>query len=176
MTDYRSNHDLIRDLAFGHYLEIGVNVGDSLIAALEAGVELAVGIDTWGDHYGGEGKGSPDYVLSRLTPIGRSKTILLTGDSKSMLPRLSHAFTCILVDGDHSPEGLLSDLTLTLPLLMRESSQIYPNTRSKMIVDDLDHPAHPYIRNIVLDFAKQNGFDVDIHLVHTGMAVLHWKE
>lgn len=165
------NYQLIRDtvkrLAKNvSYLEIGTCEGGSAAAAFSTdSIRLAVLIDTWGIECGGSGKGSPDHVVKLLGDAMRS-TIIITGESKAVLPTLTHQFDLIFVDGDHSHEGCLSDMTNSLRLLAPGGI---------MLVDDLDNGAHTYLRKTVTDFAAANGLDMVTHAVHCGVAELRRK-
>jgi predicted O-methyltransferase YrrM len=78
----------------------------------------------------------------------------MSGDSRDVLPALRHTFDMIFVDGDHSEAGCLADLNAVLPLL-DISGCIY--------VDDMDHPAHTYLRGAVLNWAVENALRHTIH-------------
>ena len=161
-----TNYELIRSLAFGDYLEIGVQEGGSIEAALSSGrVTHATGIDTWGFEYGGTGKGSSDHVFQRLQPF-RERFTLLTGNSQVLLPLLKEAgehFDVIYIDGDHSEEGALIDLENSLSILR-------PNGR--LLLDDLDHPSHPYLRRVAVDFAEKHKLSISVVDAHFGIAIL----
>lgn len=146
-----------------HYLEIGTQDGGSLLSAMETKhVALGIGIDTWGDKYGGTGRGGPSFVISKLGPLSRN-VVLITGDSNFVLPMMAHKFDVILVDGDHSQEGCKSDLKNCLPLL---------SENGVMLVDDTDHPAHSYLRVTAKEFAGQNLLSIKFHPNHFGVAEL----
>ncbi len=131
-----------------HYLEIGVQEGGSLAAVLESdNIQLAVGIDNWGTESGGTGRGNPDHLAQRLAGH-EHRYLVITGDSEIVVPGLRHPFDVIFVDGDHSPEGCLADLENVLPLLKKDGL---------LVVDDMDHPVHPYLHKITEDWAAKKG-------------------
>lgn len=147
-----------------HYLEIGTQEGGSANAAFESGcVGLAVLIDTWGLTYGGTGKGNPDHVVSRLGHTTMKQTIIISGDSAFIVPGLRHNFDLIFVDGDHGKSGCLTDLENCLKLLEPDGI---------LLVDDTDHPAHPYIRKIASDFAARHNLSIAYHNLQFGVAEL----
>ena len=138
------------------YLEIGVREGDSIASVMtEPGIRLAVGIDTWGTDAGGSGRGSPDHIV--IQP----NMLLITGSSHAILPGLRHKFDLIFIDGDHSLEGCMSDCRDCLPLLKPGGT---------IIVDDLDHPQHTYIRPNVSAWAAANGMQFTAHAAGYGVA------
>lgn len=160
-----------RLISDGHhidYLEIGVQEGNSLDAALKnEDVRLAVGIDTWGEDSGGTGRGSPDYVASRFGDLHR--VILITSDSHHILGGMRHSFDMIFIDGDHSQDGCLADLAGCKSLLNRHSP------RGRIFVDDLDHPKHSYLHETVEKWAAENGFTFKFHPIGYGIGELGIK-
>lgn len=148
------------------YLEIGVQEGYSLQSVLRnEHVRLAVGVDTWGDGYGGTGRGSPDHVAQLLGEDMR-RVVLVTGDSKVILPGLCHRFDMVFIDGDHSEEGCLADLNNCQHLLK-------PSTL--VLVDDLKHPTHSYLYAAVEKWAAEHGFEFSYIPVGYGLGRL-WKK
>ncbi len=152
---------LLRDI---DYLEIGTQEGGSALAAFEsAHIGHATLIDTWGVQYGGSGRGSQQHIIELLGPERMERTVIITGDSHAVVPTLNHSFDFIFVDGDHSEAGCPADMNNCLPLL---------RPLGVMLVDDIDHPAHSYIRRLVDDFAKTNNLSVRYHKQHYGLAEL----
>lgn len=142
------------------YLEIGVNHGGSAVAVIGTGnVSNAVLVDNW--CYGGSAKS-----VAKALGEFKEKTGILTGDSKTVLPMLETPFDMIFVDGDHSAEGALFDMTHSLRLLA-------PN--GVMIVDDLDHQEYPFLREVVTKFANDNNMSLEIVPVHTTVGILRRK-
>lgn len=158
-----TTYDLIKRLALGTYLEIGVQEGNSLFAALEnSKVQFAIGIDTWGKEYGGTGRGDCQHVL-KLCENHLSKFALITGDSRNVLPTLNCRFDFIFIDGDHSEEGCLFDLTHAARLLSKYGT---------ILVDDVNHPQHRYLKNAVEKFAAANSFKFTFIDAHFGCGIL----
>lgn len=148
-----------------HYLEIGVQEGDSLWSVLQnESVLLAVGIDIWNEDSGGTNRGNPNHIPVRFADA-MNRLVIISGDSHHILPGLRHAFDLIFVDGDHSEVGCIQDLTDCLPLL-REGP------RNRMLVDDLDHPKHAYLHNAVEKWAKEHGVGFEFNPIGYGVAVL----
>lgn len=147
-----------------HYLEIGVCEGttsDPVISLPQ--VELAVLVDNWTLGFGGTGRGNANHIVSLLGDRMK-KTVILSGDSTNVLPAVEHRFDLIFVDGDHTEEGCRRDMTNCLHLLA---------ANGLMVVDDVDHPAHTYLRAVVEEFAKANGLSIEWHPDEWfGMAVL----
>ena len=161
-----SSYEFIHEIAFGEYLEIGVQEGGSMFSAmLSKRTDSGTGVDTWGEMYGGTGRLTPDYVLWRLGALGR-KVTLITGDSRDVLPQLyaqGKLYDTIYVDGDHSAVGCLIDLHNSLKLLKHGGI---------ILVDDVDNPQHTYLRSVVEKFALEENLICEFHDAHHGIAVL----
>lgn len=147
-----------------HYLEIGVQEGNSAFAVLNTGlINFAVLIDPWGLEYGGTGKGSPDHVIKLLGDLS-DKVVFITGKSENILPTLHHLFDLIFIDGDHSEAGCLSDLRHSL-MLLRPGGII--------VIDDTVHPQHAYLKKAVETFCTISNLAVEFYdHIHAGMAVI----
>lgn len=164
-----ANYQLLRDIATRQaselgrcisYLEIGSNDGGSALAVLETkSVITATLVDNW--CYGS----SAESVTKKLGELASSANII-TGDSKQILPELHGKYDMIFVDGDHSAEGALFDMTESLRLLA-------PN--GVMVVDDLDHQEYPFLREVVTKFANDNNMELEIVPVHTTVGILRRK-
>jgi len=142
------------------YLEVGVSSGGSAEAVLSTNlVSSAILIDPWGTGYGGLGLG-PSFVAERLAQFA-SRVVMITGRSQDILPKLTAKFDMVYLDGDHSAVGALADLNEGLRLLAPSGVIMF---------DDVDHPAHTYLRKLVQNFADNNHLHLDFHAVHTGMA------
>jgi len=139
------NHTALRYLAahapIRAYLEIGVQEGHSLRAVIEAGrLDAVTLVDTWGSAYGGTGKGTHEHIGHLLNALKFTGTrTFLDGDSKALVPTIRCRFDLIHVDGDHSEDGARSDLWQCEPLLAPGGF---------LVLDDLAHPAHPYMGTV----------------------------
>ena len=92
-----------------------------------------------------------------------SEVLIISADSKIALPAMTREFDLIFVDGDHSAEGCSTDMDNSLRLLSPEGI---------MMVDDLDNEHHPYLRQVVTDFAASHKLRMTSHAVHAGVAEL----
>lgn len=115
---------------FVFYLETGVRRGWSMacVSAAAPGCYL-LGFDAWIENYGGVGNPGLDFVESELLRLGHKGVIsLVDGDTNVTLPQVLNEFSesvfqklfrlgLILVDGDHSYQGALNDLTTLIPKL-----------------------------------------------------------
>lgn len=132
------------------YLEIGVNDGASLRAVLDSAntLERLILCDNWCGYYGGSGRGSHAHLLPTLQSFN-GRVDWLDGDSRVLIPAISERnfADLILVDGDHSAEGCRADMENSLPLLSPEGV---------MVVDDLDHPPHPYLHAVFDRFCSSH--------------------
>lgn len=128
-----------RSNAVRSYLEIGTRDGGSLRVVVEnsPGLESVVCADTWGGEWGGSARGSHDHIdrmLASMLYMGDVR--YLDGDSKETIPTLGGQFDLILVDGDHSYEGGMTDLRNVWPLCRPGGCIAF---------HDITHPAHPYL-------------------------------
>ena len=114
------------------YLEIGVRRGFSMaVVAQRAKSCNLTGIDLWIPVYGGADNPGPDFVREQISLTGhQGEVTLITGDSKKLLPEIDKQFDLILVDGDHSTEGVYQDIILSHKLLA---------VGGYIVVDDLDY-------------------------------------
>lgn len=176
MSDPIPNYPLLQEIAVREwaaggrvnlsYLEIGVCEGGSAEVVLQTDrIRHAVLIDFWKEFYGGSNRGSPMHVVKRLEKW-MDRVTIISGDSHVVLPTLEAQFDLIYVDGDHSAMGAQQDIEDSYRLLAPQGV---------MLVDDIDNEHHPYIRNIVEDFAARNSLDLKTHAVHTGMAEMRRK-
>jgi len=139
------------------YLEIGCREGDSLLHVLRAAPSLSLIVicDIWGGNYGGSARGSHLHIpplLSMCDYLGH--VLFLNGYSQQLLPHLAATFDLVLVDGDHSLEGASIDLDNAWRLLRPDGI---------LVMDDLTHPAHPYLGTLFHDFAAKMGADIIAH-------------
>lgn len=144
------------------YLEIGVQEGGSAKAVMQSGViGFAVLIDTWGTEFGGSGRGSPKHISELLSGF---PVIIISGDSRSVLPMITSAFDLIFIDGDHSADGCLSDMANSVRLLQQSGA---------MLVDDINHPKHSYIKGVVEKFCDNHRLRWEhVNDAHFGVSVL----
>jgi hypothetical protein len=148
------------------YLEIGVREGDSLkVMADLPCVRIAVGIDTWGLDSGGTGRGSP-WHIPPFIGASMEKVILLSASSHHILKGFVHGFDLIYVDGKHDEPDAKEDLEDCIKLLK-------PN--GIMIADDADHPKHPYLRGVFVEFAQTHNLDLTFHYCGYGVAEMRFK-
>ena len=153
------------------YLEIGVRRGKSMaqVVTRQPSCDI-VGIDFWLSPYGGVENPGPDFVRTEMSGLGhRGSLTLLSGDSRTVLPRLiaedpKRRFDLITVDGDHTDEGAWADLTTTVGLL---------NPGGWLLFDDLVHPLHTLLP-VWEKFRDSYALEIDgVHNAadHTGTAV-----
>lgn len=123
------------------YLEIGVRKGRSMamVASQCPQVDI-VGFDMWVQNYAGIENPGVDFVRLEMKRLRhRGGLELISGNSHETLKSYFKAhpnsrFSLITVDGDHSDEGALEDLTDVLPHL---------EVGGVLVFDDMSHPAHP---------------------------------
>lgn len=130
------------------YLEVGVNEGRSLAAVLQVcRPSMLILCDNWGSEFGGTGRGNHDHVEEMLRDYSGSVK-WLDGDSHMLLPQLRETVDLALVDGDHSAAGALADL-----------QDVWPRLRpgGRLLFDDITHPGHRYLDQVVHDFAVAVG-------------------
>jgi predicted O-methyltransferase YrrM len=117
------------------YAELGVRRGFSMaiVGARRKTAEL-VGFDKWISDYAGVPNLGPDFVKSELLKVGHKGPVeLISGDCAVTVPAYQddRLFPVILVDADHSIDGVYRDIRNCLPLVAPGGF---------LIVDDLqDH-------------------------------------
>ena len=130
---------IVKEIRPKRLLEIGVRYGYSMAVALDAwpGIEAVVGIDMFSGGGWGGTDGAYHIACAKLRALRRTRwpnlrSLRLENYDTQQVSDLSHLgeFDLIYVDGDHSPEGCLHDLGLTVPLLAAGGS---------LVVDDMDH-------------------------------------
>jgi len=137
------------------YMELGVRRGFSMamIAGRRPFCHL-VGFDKWEADYGKAPNPGPDFVRTELAKVGYiGKLELITGDTVETLPQYKPKalFSLILVDADHTQEGVYKDILNAIHFLHPEGV---------MIVDDLQ------------DKDVRAGFDRAVSLIR----LAHWKQ
>lgn len=140
------------------YLEIGVSGGRSMQTVFNVHrPDRMVLCDLWDSKqaWGGNGASNHYHVATWLRAQGYpdSSVQFMDGDSVVLIPTLKEQFEMILVDGNHSAEGALQDLTNCWPLLS-------PN--GIMILDDVDHFSYP---GVALAFTKFISHTPDVDFV-----------
>jgi len=129
-----------------NYLEIGVRRGRSSLVVANACPDVNIfGCDIWMENYAGMENPGPDYVRGELIRQGhRGEIEFLNGDSHILIPDLFRSqpdiqFDLITVDGDHSEDGALADLTTVI-------ERLAPG--GVLVFDDIAHPLHPYLLDV----------------------------
>lgn len=149
MSD-KSLHDYLRHAAEAFtvrsYLEIGCREGDSLreVVAHSKVLTRVVVCDEWGACYGGTGRGGHDHIDGLLNRLGYTgERLFLDGNSRQLVPTLQEQFDLVLVDGDHSCEGAVADLTNCWKL-------VHPG--GQLVFHDIAHIAHKELRELFGNF------------------------
>ena len=133
------------------YLEVGVRTGGSLVQALSCStIEQAALVDLWSGSYA-ELPNSIDYTKNQLKIFlqrtdNPAKLNYIQGNSHTVLKELiirGAKFDLINVDGDHEEKGAWEDLVDVEKLL---------NEKGAIIFDDIIHPAHKYLINLIPRF------------------------
>lgn len=148
------------------YLEVGVLAGGSFAALLRGATRLhsVVLCDTWGYV-----DADREKALALAVARGVS-AVVLNGSSHDKLPEYfaqpehQTKFDLALIDGDHSADGCRQDM-----------EDVWPYARV-MVVDDIFHTSHPYLIDVVEEFAEKHGCLVKINKSHNGAAVLLRKQ
>lgn len=137
------------------YLEIGVNEGKSVLLVVIHGQPKLCEItlcDTWGDRYGGSGRGTHRHIEKLLEGVFRGKVNWMDGDSKVTCRTIAcGTIDFALVDGDHSAEGCRTDMENVFQAL---------NRNGLMVVDDLTHHAHPWLQMVFDEFCGSHACHV----------------
>ena len=143
------------------YIEVGVLTGNSADAVLSTcKVRNAVLIDNWSLQTPPTSKEQVEERLAKFASVFD----LIEGESGDILPDISEKFDIGFVDGDHSQEGCLSDMGKMLPLLRQNGI---------MFVHDTSNPNFPYLKELVINFARENKFyKATFHEVMNGLAEL----
>lgn len=147
------------------YIEIGVLTGNSAVAVLATKkIRRAVLVDNFSYS---QPPSSKQAVEQRLNAEYGGLFEVMEGDSKQIVPRLKEQFDIGFVDGDHSDEGCLADLTNMLPLI-RPDGVIF--------VHDLTNPGFLSLKRVTEKFAQDNGLTFTFHNhVHNALGELRRK-
>ncbi|MGA9135610.1 MAG: class I SAM-dependent methyltransferase [Candidatus Sulfotelmatobacter sp.] len=149
-SDIQGHLPRLKNAARGRVMEIGVRRGVST-SALLAGLEehgghlWSVDLDSCPVVFSGH----PQWTFFRADSIKHAAAL------QALMPE---AIDILLVDGDHSYEGALSDLL-----------SFGPRTR-RILVHDTDAPDFPGVRRAVEDFVGRYGRTVTYHPGSYGMA------
>jgi len=143
---YRVLMDTAKKVKPKSYLEVGVREGHSLLSVLLGHVPEKIElVDNWGLHSGGTGANDRERIRQTIEMLGVDEvTAIHSGNSEEVLPLLTGPFDMALVDGDHSYWGAKADLRLCWRLL---------GSGGVLVMDDLHHNRHPYLRVVFLEFS-----------------------
>ena len=140
-------------LPIDSYIEIGVQEGCTLRWVLKNNPDLqkVLVCDNWRGDYGGNDKKNHDHILKLLEEeaFPRDRVQFLDGDSRFLLYYYFQHHTKIhfelaFLDGDHSDYGLWYDLLNVF------------NYVDVILVDDIRHPDHLYLRGVLHQFHEQH--------------------
>lgn len=151
------------------YLEIGVRRGRSVCTVARGCPSVDVyAFDMWMPGYAGMENPGPDFVRSELGRNGhRGSVEFINGDSHATLPRFfrehpSLRLDLITVDGDHTETGAAQDLDDVIPRLA---------PGGVLVMDDIAHPAHPYLLKVWRDALARHPGLVSREFVEQGYGV-----
>ena len=140
------------------YLEIGTREGDSLKNVVKDNPDLVdvVLSDMWGSDYGGTGRNSHNHISMLLFDLDYNNSIMyLDGDSTKTIPTLVdkylNYFDLVLVDGDHSYQGAMTDLINVFPLC---------KSGGHILFHDICHPAHKYLDQCFDEFVNNHNDEI----------------
>ena len=167
---YPTLRKYVRETSPESYLEIGTREGASLATVIVADTDrhikrLAI-VDPWGGDFGGSGRGNHLHIERLLADLKYTGEALFYDDySRHVLKKVRGCFDLILVDGDHSAPGCLFDMTTSIEKLC---------VGGLMIIDDVTHPEHSYLMDVVEKFCLEHS---DITMIYasteySGVAVL----
>lgn len=144
---------VFRDNPIKKYMEIGVQEGRAVDWMIKhaSSLEKIVLCDTWGNEYGGTGKGNHNHIITLLQNEGYplENAIFLDGDSSNLIPEYfvknkDEMFDLIFVDGDHSEKGARTDILNTI------------NHTKVLAIHDIYHPIHFEILGMVKEIYNNN--------------------
>lgn len=158
MLVYKVLRDMSEKFHPKSYMEIGVREGLSLSVVLNSCsfLEKLLLCDTWGSEAGGTGRGNHDHIDTILKAYPKVKTKYLDGLSQSTVPKYHKEnpidlYEMILVDGDHAEKQADKDIRNAWEML---------SDGGIMIVDDIGHPAHGYLKDMAVTFAEGKNAEV----------------
>lgn len=155
MTDHA---EYIQSIAKGDIFEIGVRQGFSTGCFL-------IGLEKNGGHlFSLDIESEP----GRLFP-GHPQWTFIKGDSKdfaSISAQIPKVLDILMVDGDHSYEGVKSDLAWYAPLV---------RDGGKIIMHDVVSAYDPGVRQAADEYAAAMGFEFEIFKSWVGLGCMHVK-
>jgi hypothetical protein len=137
-----------------YYLEIGVRRGRSMAQVMcQSSTTKTYGFDMWVPEYSSVPENGistqnpgPAFVLNELAKLGAKRIpALIKGNSHETLAAFwtdsenPKKFDLIFVDGDHTYAGAKQDLEICFEHLAEQGVLLF---------DDLNHPAHPDLKNL----------------------------
>jgi predicted O-methyltransferase YrrM len=149
MTPLQELHTLLTTYAAKEkptsYLEIGVREGNSLLALLDGWKPQRLCLcDHWGPYAEWPTRTGHEHIAALLAAHNIDAQVTwLDGDSRVLVPNLKETFDFITVDGNHARHPAADDLKAAWPLL---------NKNGLLFFDDIFHPAHLYLYDVVLEF------------------------
>lgn len=134
-SDIHAHLPFLRDSAWGNVLEIGVRQGASTSA-------LLVGIEERGGHlWSVDIKDCPCFPDHPLWTFIQADSVKAAKQIKAMIP---DSLDVLFIDGDHSHEAVLSDLTN------------YGDRAKLILLHDADNPEHLGVRAAIEDYCGIN--------------------
>lgn len=115
-----------------------------MVASRSPGCRI-VGFDLWIQNYAGMDNPGKDFVTGEMRRISLTANAeFIDGDSRFTVPQYFSEnaeayFDIITVDGDHSAEGALRDLTNVCPRVKIGGAVVF---------DDISHPHHPELAGV----------------------------
>jgi len=159
---------LIDKLLPKSYLEVGVlTCGSTVHALCSPSVFRIVGVDRFTSTYAnGQYIANKDVLEDIVKPnaakFPEKDVQFRKGFSTDELPKITESFDIATVDGDHTEGGAARDLELVLPKVKRA-----------IVMDDIRHQSHMYLRDVALRFAEKHLLDFTMNEQHPG-TVIFW--
>lgn len=147
-----------------HYLEIGVRRGFTMaMAGARNDMCQSIGFDLWIPGYAGIDNPGEEFVYGEMHNIGYDLFALIPGDSKQTVPNWFKAnpdmfFDLILVDGDHSKFGALTDVYNTIAHLKEGGCLVLDDLHDLDVMEAWNIIQEQYSANHQFYTIKQIGF------------------